>query len=101
MQPWNYDRFTGRYVRSDDTLAEAMAMNPSLHLFFAMGHYDLATPPAAAEYTLNRLLMTGDADDRVHAKFYPGGHMMYVHSPSLVQMRTDLLEFYADALGDE
>ena len=100
MYPWDYGRFEGRYVRSDDTLAEALAMNPSLRLFFAMGHYDLATPPAAAEYTVNRLTLTGDADDRITAKFYPGGHMMYVHGPSLERLRADLVEFYAAAAGD-
>ncbi|NNJ27808.1 hypothetical protein LzC2_39170 [Planctomycetes bacterium LzC2] len=98
VHPWNYKQFTNAYVRSDDTLAEAMAQNPALHLFFAMGHYDLATPPAAAEYTLNRLLLTGGGEDRVTAEFYPGGHMMYVHEPSLEQLRDDLVAFYKDAL---
>ena len=99
VYPWSYGRFEGRYVRSDDTLAEAMAMNPNLELFFAMGHYDLATPPAAAEYTVNRLTMTGDSGDRVTGKFYPGGHMMYVHGPSLAQLRDDLVAFYEDAVS--
>ena len=100
VYPWSYGSFEGRYVRSDDTLAEALAMNPSLRLFFAMGHYDLATPPAAAEYTVNRLTLTGGADDRVTAKFYPGGHMMYVHGPSLERLRADLVQFYAEATGE-
>ncbi|WP_207622017.1 S10 family peptidase [Alienimonas californiensis] len=98
VHPWDYEDFTNAYVRSDDTLAEALVMNPALHLFFAMGHYDLATPPAAAEYTLNRLTLTGNVEDRVTAKFYPGGHMMYVHEPSLDQLRKDLVAFYANAL---
>ena len=94
VYPWSYEEFEGRYVRSDDTLAEAMAMNPGLHLFFAMGHYDLATPPAAADYTVNRLTLTGGYDDRVMKAFYPGGHMMYVHGPSLERLRADLVTFY-------
>ena len=100
VYPWSYGQFEGRYVRSDDTLAEAMAMNPSLRLFFAMGHYDLATPPAAAEYTVNRLTLTGGFEDRVTAKFYAGGHMMYVHGPSLERLRKDLLAFYRRATGE-
>ena len=98
VYPWSYREFEGRYVRTDDTLAEAMAMNPGLHLFFAMGHYDLATPPAAAEYTVNRLTLTGGYEDRVNTAFYPGGHMMYVHGPSLERLRADLVEFYAGAV---
>ena len=35
--------------------------------------------------------------DRVTAKFYPGGHMMYVHDPSLKQLRDDLVAFYGHA----
>ncbi|MFH5803675.1 S10 family peptidase [Alienimonas sp. DA493] len=99
VHPWDYGNFTNAYVRSDDTLAEALLTNPALHLFFALGHYDLATPPAAAEYTVNRLTLTGGADERITAKFYPGGHMMYVHGPSLEQLRKDLVAFYEDALG--
>ena len=101
VHPWNYDRFEGSFVRSDNTLTRAMMMNPSLRLFFAMGHHDLATPPAAAEYTINRMTMTGDLDDRVVSKFYHGGHMMYVYAPSLKQLRDDLVAFYADALDQE
>ena len=98
VYPWSYAEFEGRYVRTDDTLAEAMAMNPGLHLFFAMGHYDLATPPAAAEYTVNRLTLTGGYEDRVKTAFYPGGHMMYVHGPSLERLRADLVTFYEGAV---
>ena len=97
VYPWSYAQFEGRYVRSDDTLAGAMAMNPALRLFFAMGHYDLATPPAAAEYTVGRLTLTGGYDDRVTAEFYAGGHMMYVHRPSLEKLRADLAAFYEAA----
>ena len=97
VQPWNYQPFTNRYVDVTATLGEAMAQNPAMHVFVANGYYDLATPFAAAEYTMSHLTPTPPAG-ALTLKYYEGGHMMYVSEAALKQLRADLLKFYGEAL---
>ncbi|MGV2336752.1 MAG UNVERIFIED_CONTAM: hypothetical protein LVR18_22505 [Planctomycetaceae bacterium] len=44
VQPWSYRTFENRYVDASESLRKAMTVNPSMKLFAACGHYDLATP---------------------------------------------------------
>ncbi|MCC9640837.1 peptidase S10 [Rhodopirellula sp. JC740] len=101
VHPWSYRPFEGRYVDASETLRGAMTANPSLKLFVACGYYDLATPHFAMEYTLDHLGLSQDRRDNVTVKHYEGGHMMYVHGPSLEKLREDLVKFYGDATGVE
>ena len=94
VHPWSYEAFTNEFVESSTALAEAMAQNPHLKVFVANGYYDLATPFAAAEHTFARLLPAVRRRN-VTMEYYEGGHMMYVHEPSLEKLRRDLLRFYA------
>ena len=55
VQPWDYGNAKNRYVNVASTLRTAMTKNPSLKLFVASGYYDLATPFAATDYTLDHL----------------------------------------------
>lgn len=96
VHPWNYDDFTNEYVQSAASLADIMARNRHLKVFVAAGYYDLATPFAAAEYTFDHLDI-GQGRDRVTFAYYPSGHMIYVHQPSLKQLREDLLKFLGAA----
>ncbi|WP_404307237.1 S10 family peptidase [Neorhodopirellula lusitana] len=100
VHPWKYDSFEGRYVDASESLREAMTANPYLKLFVACGYYDLATPHHAMHYTLDHLGLPQQRRDNVTVKHYEGGHMMYIHQPSLEQMRSDLLEFYQQATGN-
>jgi carboxypeptidase C (cathepsin A) len=34
----------------------------------------------------------------IDVKFYEGGHMMYIHEPSMVKLRKDIEAFYENAL---
>ena len=70
-----------------------MTANPDLRVFVANGYYDLATPYAATQYTVNHLGSDRKLLDRVTMAYYEGGHMMYVHKPSLVKLRKDAAAF--------
>ncbi len=96
VHPWNYDDFTNEFVQSAVPLAEAMAHNPHLKVFVANGYYDLATPFLGAEHTFARL-RPAIRRENVTMAYYEGGHMMYVHEPSLAKLREDLLKFYEAA----
>lgn len=97
VHPWSYDDFENRYVNASETLRQAMASNPWMKIFIAAGYYDLATPPAAMDYTIDHLGLTKERRKNVTTRYYEGGHMMYVHLPALEQLRKDLIEFYQES----
>lgn len=101
VQPWNYDRFKNRYVNASETLRRAMTNNPYLKVFAACGYYDLATPYYAMEFTRDHLELPPELQSNFSTGYYEGGHMMYIHEPSLKKLRSDLLKFYASALGSD
>jgi carboxypeptidase C (cathepsin A) len=61
-------------------------------------HYDLATPHFATEYTLNHLGLDAELRSNISTSFYPAGHMMYLHEPSLARLKAELAAFL-DAAG--
>ncbi|MCO6457368.1 MAG: peptidase S10 [Pirellulaceae bacterium] len=97
VQPWSYSRFENRYLNASDTLRQAMTANPYLKVFAACGYYDLATPHFAMDYTLDHLGLAPPLRGNLTVRYYEGGHMMYIHEPSLEQLRKDLVKFYGEA----
>ncbi|MBL8046725.1 MAG: peptidase S1, partial [Anaerolineales bacterium] len=70
-----------------------MTSNPALKVLCANGYYDLATPHFATEYTFNHLGLDASLRQNISLKYYEAGHMMYVHLPSLAQLKEDLANF--------
>ena len=101
VQPWSYKSFENRFVDASESLRRTMTANPSLKLFAACGYYDLATPHFAMDYTIDHLGLTKDLLPNVTRRYYEGGHMMYIHEPSLAALRLDLIEFYKQAVPAE
>jgi len=99
VHPWNYRRYTNRYVNVAGRLRSAMAKNQDLRVFVANGYYDLATPFYATEYTFNTLGLDPALRDHVKMAFYESGHMMYIHDKSRRKMKADLVRFYRKALA--
>ena len=99
VHPWSYGRTMARYPDATNTLREAMSANPHLKLFVASGYYDLATPPATVQYSVEHLRLPKEIQKNIDFKFYEGGHMMYIHEPSMVQLRKDVEAFYKGALA--
>lgn len=92
-ESWSFTEHENRYVEVAETLRKAIYANPSLKVFVANGYYDLATPFWATEYTLNHLSLETEFRPNIHIRYYEAGHMMYVHIPSLLQLKQDLEEF--------
>ena len=90
---WSYAEHENRYVDVAETLRQAVNANPALQVLVANGFYDLATPFYATEYTVNNLALEPSLRSNLQMKYYAAGHMMYVHQPSLAQLKTDLAEF--------
>ncbi|MFT5468342.1 MAG: carboxypeptidase C (cathepsin A) [Verrucomicrobiales bacterium] len=93
VHPWDYKRFTNRYVSVTSKLGEAMTLNPHLRVFAAAGYYDLATPPAAIEHSLAHLPIDRTLKDNIEVYYYDGGHMMYTNLKALAQLKEDLAGF--------
>ena len=97
VQPWNYDEHQNQYVNVAETLRAAMSKNPFLQVFVANGYYDLATPYFATHFTFNHLDIDAGLQGNISMGHYEAGHMMYIHEPSLVQLKGDLATFIQSA----
>ncbi|MEP7137125.1 MAG: peptidase S10 [Chloroflexota bacterium] len=97
VHPWSYREFENSYVHVGETLRAAMTYNPHLKVFVANGYYDLGTPYFATEYTFNHLGLSEELRKNVSMEYYDAGHMMYIHMPSLKQMKVDLAKFIKGA----
>ena len=99
--PWDFNVVTPPnnqgYADTSIALREALAKNPYMKVFVAMGYYDLATPFEAATYTVQHMGL--DAELRKNFRFaeYEAGHMMYIHEPSLSKLKKDVDSFYTFA----
>jgi carboxypeptidase C (cathepsin A) len=77
-------------------LREVMTVNPHLRVFAANGYFDFSTPFFETEYALSHMGLDPKLLKNITYGYYPSGHMMYLHEPSLRQMRADLARFYDD-----
>ena len=96
--PWSYKDFENRFVNVGETMRKAIHGNPHLKVIVANGYFDLATPYFATDYTFKHLALDQALESNIRMTFYPAGHMMYVHAPSLAQLKADLSAFIQDSL---
>ena len=80
-------------------LRSAMNKAPQLKVLLQSGIYDLGTPYFSAELTFDHLHLDPERAANVTMKRYEAGHMMYLHEPSLGQMRADLGHFLTTLRG--
>ncbi|MEO8503843.1 MAG: peptidase S10 [Acidobacteriota bacterium] len=78
------------YVDVTGQLAQGTKDNEALRIFCAAGYHDLTTSYFATEYMLRH---SGIDPARMTIKVYQGGHMMYLHQPSLEALSNDLVDF--------
>lgn len=98
-QNWGYDKFENKFVDVAETLRQAMSINPHLKVLVANGYYDLATPYLATRYTFSHLGLDASLQQNYEMTYYEAGHMMYVHLPSLAQLKEDLARFVKTAVS--
>jgi carboxypeptidase C (cathepsin A) len=77
VHPWSWGDYDNRYVNVSESLRAAMTQNRDLKVFVANGHYDLATPFFATEYTFDHLGLDPTLRNHVSMDFFEAGHMMY------------------------
>ncbi len=94
--PWNWGTNNG-YVDTSLALRNALAKNPYLKVFVAMGYYDMATPYFAVDYTLHHISLDPSLLRNISTSHYEAGHMMYIDEKSLAKLRSDVGKFIEDA----
>src|SRR5262245_57745250 len=94
--PWNWGT-NNNYVDTSVALRNALAKNPYLKVFVAMGYYDMATPYFAAHYTLHHISLDPTLLKNISTGYYEAGHMMYIDEKSLNKLRSDVEKFMQDS----
>src|SRR5712664_2994324 len=90
--PWNWNTNNG-YVDTSVALRTALAQNPYLKVFVAMGYYDMATPYFAVQYTLHHISIDPVLLRNFSTGYYEAGHMMYIDEKQLGRLRSDVGKF--------
>jgi carboxypeptidase C (cathepsin A) len=90
---WQWDDATNQALDVAHQLRDALNSLPHLRVLVASGRFDLATPYAAADYTMARLGLQPSVRSRIDTKVYDAGHMMYIHEPSRLQLDADIKAF--------
>ena len=110
VYPWNFSQIPsdpgqmrrgsmGMGLNVAETLRRAMAENKNLRVFCCNGFYDGATPYFGTEHTFAQMGLNGEFLDRVKMGYYEAGHMMYIHKPSIIKLKRDLVTFIKEASG--
>src|SRR2546423_2057382 len=94
--PWNWNTSNG-YVDTSVALRTALAQNPYLKVFVAMGYYDMATPYFAVQYTLHHISIDPVLLKNFSTGYYEAGHMMYIDEKQLGKLRGDVRKFIDDS----
>jgi carboxypeptidase C (cathepsin A) len=94
---WDWEA-KNSYADTSEDLANAFARNPYMRLFVASGYFDLATPYFAAEYTLAHLGLTQALRKNITTRRYRTGHMMYLDSVAVSELKRDVEAFIKSGL---
>jgi carboxypeptidase C (cathepsin A) len=81
------------YPDTATALRQAMVKNPWLKVMVMEGYYDLATPFAAANYTMDHLGLSPQYRKNISYATYESGHMVYLNAPALVKFKRDVANF--------
>jgi len=95
--PWSYAEFENRFVNVAETLRKAISNHQALKVHIANGYFDLATPYLATRYTFNHMGLEKSLQNNISMSYYQAGHMMYIHMPSIRQLKEDLANFIRNA----
>jgi carboxypeptidase C (cathepsin A) len=97
FEKWDWGSAERGFPNTAPSLRAALAKNPYLKILVMEGEYDLATPFAAADYTINHLGLGPEFHKNISFATYESGHMVYIEANSHAKMKRDLVEFMGKA----
>jgi len=86
------------YPETFTSLGKALRRVDFLHLFVAIGLFDMACVHDATIYEIRRMDLPREALDNITITTYPAGHMMYTDPFSHRKLRENLVKFYRHSL---
>ena len=81
------------YPDTASALRSAMVKNRWLKVLVMEGYYDLATPFAAANYTMDHMDLPPEYMKNISFATYASGHMVYLEHKSLEKFKNDVAHF--------
>jgi len=97
---WDWGSSIRGFPDTASALREAIVKNPYLKVLVMEGHYDLATPYFAANYTINHLDVGPKYHQNISFATYEVGHMIYLPMDGLKKMKADLVKFMQSSGGE-
>lgn len=74
-------------------LAAAMKQNPDLKVMVNGGYFDISTPYYEGWYEMHHMPIPPALQQNIEYHYYESGHMVYVHLPTLKQLRDNIAGF--------
>ncbi len=93
FRTWDWGNAEEGFPSTAGGLRSAMIKNPYMKILVMEGYYDLATPFAAANWTMDHLGLDGQFRQNVSYATYNAGHMVYIDRAEHDKMKKDLVVF--------
>jgi carboxypeptidase C (cathepsin A) len=98
FQKWEWGNAVEGFPSTTGGLRSAMIKNPYMKILVMEGYYDLATPFAAANWTMDHLDLGPQSRQNISYATYGSGHMVYVDRAEHDKMKKDLVDFMEKCL---
>lgn len=97
-QKWDWGNAEQGFPSTAGGLRSAMIKNPYMKVLVMEGYYDLATPFAAANWTMDHLDLGPAFRQSISYATYNSGHMVYIDRAEHDKMKKDLVGFMEKCL---
>ncbi|MGD0508769.1 MAG: peptidase S10 [Terriglobales bacterium] len=98
FQNWDWGNAEQGFPSTAGGLRSAMIKNPYMKILVMEGYYDLATPFAAANWTMDHLDLDEKFRQNISYGTYNAGHMVYIDRAEHDKMKKDLVDFMEKCL---
>jgi carboxypeptidase C (cathepsin A) len=98
FQKWEWGTAVEGFPSTAGGLRSALIKNPYMKVLVMEGYYDLATPFAAANWTMDHLDLDAKYRQNISYATYGAGHMVYIDRTEHDKMKKDLIDFMEKCL---
>jgi len=93
FEKWDWGNAEQGFPSTAEGLRAAMIKNPYMKVLVMEGYYDLATPFAAANWSMDHLNLEPKYRQSISYATYSAGHMVYIDRAEHDKMKKDQVEF--------